>query len=114
MYRANGGIVNPAAGLLPDQINLVHHLEAVAEQSHLATLVVVPTHRNLFQVQTRAKGEIEKLHVKPEPVDCRCFDQRAAHAHSKRFEPALRVPERHSRGEAYDEIEDASTLLATP
>src|ERR1041385_7986520 len=114
MHRTNRAIVNTPACLLPDQINLIHHLEAVAEQRDLAAFVVVPPHRNLFQIQTRAKGEIKQLHIKPKAIARRCFDQRAAHTHPKSLEATLRVAKRHSGGKTNDQIEDASTLLATP
>src|SRR5689334_15021092 len=37
-----------------------------------------------------------------------------AHAQSKRFEAALRIPERHPRRQANYQIENATTLFAAP
>src|ERR1051325_5080394 len=98
MYCANGVVVNAATRLLPDQTPLIHHLETIAEHADFAPLVVVPSNRNLFQLQSRAKRQVQQFNVKPKPIDSRCLDKRPAHAHTKSFEAALRVPERQSRG----------------
>src|ERR1044072_6767028 len=111
---ADRRIINSAARLLPDQSHLVQHLKAVGKQSYLAALVVVPAHRNLFESQTGAKSQIQQLDIKSKPIDRSSFDQRPAHAHAKSFEAALRVPERHSRGQTNNQIKDASTLFAAP
>src|ERR1700752_1145014 len=111
MHGANRGVVNSAACLLPDQADLVHHLKAVSKQGDLAAVIVVPTHRNLFELQTRTISEIQQLDVKSKPVDRGGFDKRPAHAHAKSFEATLRVPERHSGGHANNQIKDASTLF---
>src|ERR1041384_6375103 len=98
MHCANGAVVNPAPRLLPDQSHFIHHLETIAEHADFPSLVVVPSHRNLFQPQSRAKSQIQQFNVKSKPIDSRCLDERPAHAHTKSLEAALRVPEWQSRG----------------
>src|SRR5215217_3096776 len=93
MYGANRRVVNTAACLLANQAHFIQHLETVAKQTHLAALVVVPSDRNLFQVQTCAESQVQQLHIKSEAIDRRRFNQRPAHAHAKSFKAALRVPE---------------------
>src|SRR4051794_12800771 len=93
MHSLDGAVVNAAARLLPDQTHFIQHLETVAEHANLASLVVVPSHRNLFQLQSRAKSQVQQFNVKSKPIDSRCLDERSAHAHAKSFEAALRVPE---------------------
>src|SRR5687767_2306700 len=43
VHGANGSIVDAATGLLPNESNLAQHLETVAEQTDLASLVMVPS-----------------------------------------------------------------------
>src|ERR1041385_8813058 len=97
VYRANRRVVNSAARLLPDQPHFIQHLETIAEQGHLAAFVVIPAHRHFLQSQPRAVRDVKQLDVKTKPIDRGCLDERATHAHAKRLEPALRVPERQSR-----------------
>ena len=43
VHGANGSVVDTATGLLPNESNLAQHLETVAEQTDLASLVMVPS-----------------------------------------------------------------------
>ena len=114
MYGAKCGVVNSAARLLPYQSHLVQHLETVADDVDLAALVVVPAHGDLFQIQTGAKREVQQFHIETKAVHRCCFNEGPAHAHTKRLEATLRVPERQTCREAYDEVENTSALFAPP
>src|ERR1043165_4633304 len=114
MNGANRGVVNATPRLLPDKAHFTQHPKTVARQTHRTAFVVIPTHRHFLQSQPCAKSEIQQFDVKSEAIDRCGFDQRPAHAHAKRLEATLRIPERQTRCQAHREIENASALLASP
>jgi predicted component of type VI protein secretion system len=113
MHGANRAIVNPAARLLPDQSHFVHHLETVAEQTNLAALVVVPTHRHFFQFKPARNARYSSSTSNPNRSTVAASTADGTRS-CERFEAALRVPERQPGRQTNDEIENSAALFAAP
>src|SRR5207302_10018518 len=54
------------------------------------------------------------LDIETESINLRGCNQRSAYAHAKSFETTLRVPKRKTRRHTDDQIEDATSLFASP
>ena len=105
-------VVPPAGTTSADVQDVPEHSGPVAQETDLAAVPVIPSDRYLPQPQTGAVRLIEELDVESEAVDRAGFDQGPAHAHAKRLEPTLRVPERQPGGETEHQIERATAELA--
>src|SRR5207253_6349465 len=92
----------------------INHAEAVAHHGDLARGIVVPTHRDFAQAQAREMGQVDQLHVETEPIDLSGFNQWTANAHAECFKSALCIPERQPGSQPHNQIENSSSLFATP
>ena len=100
--------------LLPDQSNLTQHLQAIAGQVYLASLIVVPTNWNFFQFESRLISEVKQLNIKAKSINGRRLNQWPANTHAKGLEAALSIPKGKSGCEPYCKIEDSAALLPSP
>src|SRR5205814_9203416 len=103
-----------APSLPPQGGDLAEHPDAIARDVDLASLVMVPAHRDFFHPEVRFPGQIEQLNVETEAIGLGGFKNWPENIEAECFEAALRVPIGQAGREPHDQIEDAAALLAAP
>jgi hypothetical protein len=67
---ADGLAVNASANLPANSVHFAEHAKAIARYTDLSGRIVIPTHRDFAQTQTREICDVQQLNVKPKAVDC--------------------------------------------
>src|SRR5437764_14924285 len=94
--------------------HFAQHSQAIAKKTDFATLSVVPAHRNFTDSQSGMLRQIKQFDIKGEPVEAGGLQTRTARIETKSLEPALRVRKRQPRRDAEEQVERATSLLASP
>src|SRR4051812_8376383 len=90
------------------------HSQAITKKTDLATLGVVPTHRNFTDAQSGMLREVKQLDIESETIEAGGLQNRAAYVEAKSLEPALRIPKWQPSRDADEQVERATSLLTSP
>src|SRR5438105_15329471 len=94
--------------------HFTQHSQAVAKKTNFASFSVIPAHRNLTDSQSGMLREIKQFDIERKSVKAGGLQNWAAHIETKSLEPALRIPKRQASRDAYEQVERAASLFASP